>query len=60
MSRAIHCDGPSCITWGKDGEQEFIEVMDENSDYTFCSWECVAKFAVVKYEKPELPSWIMK
>jgi len=59
MSRAIHCDGPSCITWVRDGEKDFIEILEEE-DYAFCSWECVVKFAIVKSDQPELPSWIMK
>ena len=52
MSKAIHCDGPTCTAWARlDSEKEverFLELFFENEDFTFCSWDRIIKFAVVK------------
>lgn len=48
MTKAIHCDGPSCITWTKEEEVNFFELYFENEDYAFCSWDCLIKFAAIR------------
>lgn len=52
MSKAIHCDGPTCTAWAKlDYEKEverFLELFFQDEEYTFCSWECIIKFAAVR------------
>ena len=48
MTRAIHCDGPSCVTWAKEEDVNFFELYFEEEDYAFCSWDCLIKFAAVR------------
>ena len=46
MSRAWHCDGPSCDTWTRGlglGEWAII-----TSRFAFCSWDCVLRYAALK------------
>lgn len=60
MSRAIHCDGPTCITWIKEENSfdhiPFIEIFEKEDELSFCSWECIAKFSAVKLQMEEMPS----
>lgn len=51
MTKAVHCDGPSCITWVKEdrlGENGFFELFYDEEDWAFCSWDCLIKFAAVR------------
>ena len=48
MTKAIHCDGPSCITWVKEEDMRFFELYFDSEDYAFCSWDCLIKFSVIK------------
>lgn len=58
MSKAIHCDGPTCTAWARlDSEKEverFLELFFEDEDYTFCSWDCIIKFAIIRKPMEEI------
>lgn len=60
MSKAIHCDGPTCTAWAKfDSEKEvsrFYELFHDDEEYTFCSLDCVIKFAAVQQQLEEFPT----
>ena len=46
MSRAWHCDGPSCTTWTSGlgiNDWPILTVTQH-----FCTWDCVLRYAASK------------
>lgn len=60
MSRAIRCDGPTCVNWIKEENSyqhnPFIEMFEGEEELTFCCWECIGKFVAVKLQLEEMPA----
>lgn len=43
----MHCDGPGCDTWttGTTGAFIRVEEFGARTEFDFCTWDCLLKFA---------------
>lgn len=57
MSSSLNCDEPKCLSQKSDlrsGIAAVINVKWKGTHYSFCCWECVAKYADTKSKSNNL------